>query len=161
MSQSAIADFEIRVIKRDGEPWFVLNDVCHVLGIGNPSMAARRLRDREKDDLSLADPIGREQETTIISEQGLYRLVMRSDKQEARSFQDWVVGEVLPSIRKTRGTRRCSPRRSPSPWRQQLLSHSNVNGAEECVSSMEVSSSAACVSITGAVVADAAGSQLK
>src|SRR5262249_54765892 len=85
--------FEIRVINRYGEPWFVLNDVCHVLGIGNPSMAARRLRDCEKDTLSLAEGIPGNPNVNIISEQGLYRLVLRSDKPEAVEFQDWVVGE--------------------------------------------------------------------
>ena len=94
-------DFEVRVIARSGEPWFVLNDVCRVLGIANARHAATRLRDCEKDDVALSDAIGRAQDTTVISEQGLYRLVLRSDKPQAAEFQDWVVGEVLPSIRKT------------------------------------------------------------
>jgi len=93
-------DFEVRVVARGGEPWFVLGDVCRVLGLGNPSMAARRLRDCEKGVIPIDTP-GGAQETAIISEQGLYRLVLRSDKPQAVEFQDWVVGEVLPSIRKT------------------------------------------------------------
>jgi prophage antirepressor-like protein len=97
MSQSAIADFEIRVIRRDGEPWFVLNDVCHVLGLTSPHVAARKLRESEKGWYPIPT-LGGPQETAVISEHRLYRLVMRSDKQEARSFQDWVVGEVLPSV---------------------------------------------------------------
>ena len=98
----ADSDFEIRLIDRAGEPWFVLNDVCQVLGIDNSRMAARRLRDCEKGVTQIDTPGGL-QEVAIVSEQGLYRLVMRSDKPEAREFQDWVVGEVLPSIRKTGG----------------------------------------------------------
>ncbi|WP_371734236.1 Bro-N domain-containing protein [Acidisphaera sp. S103] len=46
------------------------------------------------------DPHGRPQKTTVVSEAGMYRLVMRSDKPQAVRFQDWVVGTVLPSIRK-------------------------------------------------------------
>jgi Rha family phage regulatory protein len=70
----------VRVIVRDGEPWFVLADVCKVLEIANSGNAAARLKENEKDAIRLADTTGRMQSTSIISEAGFYRLVLRSDK---------------------------------------------------------------------------------
>jgi prophage antirepressor-like protein len=66
---------QFRVIDRNGEPWFVLTDVCRELEIGNPSDAARRLDDDERDALDIVDPIGRLQKTNIINESGLYSLI--------------------------------------------------------------------------------------
>jgi len=65
---------EVRTIMRDGEPWFVLKDVCMVLGIANHKNVAARLEDDEKDGVRMADPIGRMQDTTIINESGLYNV---------------------------------------------------------------------------------------
>lgn len=104
---NAIATFnfqsnQLRTIKgADGEPWFVLADVCAVLGIGNSSDVSRRLDDDEKDDLDFIDTIGRTQRMTAISESGLYAVILRSNKPEAKPFRRWVTGEVLPAIRKT------------------------------------------------------------
>lgn len=92
---------EFRVIDRDGEPWFVLNEVCKKLGIANPSDAARRLDFDEKSALGITDPHGRTQQTTIINESGLYSLILTSRKPEAKRFKKWITSEVLPSIRKT------------------------------------------------------------
>lgn len=94
---------QFRVIDRNGEPWFVLTDVCRELEIGNPSDAARRLDDDERDALDIADPIGRRQRTNIINESGLYSLILTSRKEAARRFKKWVTAEVLPAIRKTGG----------------------------------------------------------
>ena len=80
----------------DGEPWWVLKDVCDVLGLTNPSMIADRLDDDERAKLNL----GRQGETNIISESGLYDVIVRSDKPEAKLFRRWITHEVLPSIRK-------------------------------------------------------------
>lgn len=91
------------VIDRDGEPWFVLNEVCTKLEIANPSDAASRLDDDEKDTISITDSIGRSRKTTIINESGLYSIILRSVKPEAKRFKKWVTSEVLPSIRKTGG----------------------------------------------------------
>jgi prophage antirepressor-like protein len=103
-------DFEgttVRIIMRDGEPWFVLANVCRVLGIGNPSDAARRLDDDEKHTL---DSIEGSQINglaaglslpTIISESGLYSLVLTSRKDAAKRLKKFVTAKVLPSIRKT------------------------------------------------------------
>jgi prophage antirepressor-like protein len=96
-----------RMTDRDGEPWFVLADVCRVLGIGNPSDAARRLDDDEKDTLDNVEGIAsaRVQSLTVINESGLYSLILTSRKEGAKKFKKWVTAEVLPSIRKTGGYR--------------------------------------------------------
>lgn len=92
---------EVRTVLVDGAPWFVLADVCSVLEIGNPSMVSSRI---EADALSTAeviDSLGRKQTARTVSEAGLYDVVFMSRKPEARDFQRWVTGEVLPSIRRT------------------------------------------------------------
>lgn len=93
---------EIRVFILDGEPWFVARDVATVLGYRDSSNATRILRDREIRTHQVSTSAGL-RESKLINEQGLYRLVMRSEREEAEVFQDWVTGEVLPSIRKTGG----------------------------------------------------------
>lgn len=80
----------------NGEPWFVAKDVCDILGISNPSDALKRLDDDERSRFNL----GRQGETNIINEAGLYALTLGSRKQEAHEFKRWVTHEVLPSIRK-------------------------------------------------------------
>ena len=89
---------EVRVTQIDGEPWFVLKDVCQVLGISNHKMTAQRLDKDEVSQTDLTDSLGRQQETTIINESGLYHVILRSDKPEAKPFRKWVTSEVLPSI---------------------------------------------------------------
>lgn len=91
----------------EGEPWFVAKDVCDILGMSNPSMAVIAL---DKDEVAQIDPkdyLGSEnrsnQAVNIVSEPGLYKLIMRSRKPEAKEFQRWVTHEVLPQIRKTGG----------------------------------------------------------
>lgn len=93
-------NFKVRTVQKDGEPWFVLKDVCGVLNLGTPTRVAERLDGDEVSLTHLTDSIGRQQETTIINEPGLYNVVLRSDKPEAKPFRKWVTGEVLPSIRK-------------------------------------------------------------
>lgn len=92
-------DNQVRTVTKDGEPWFVLKDVCQILGISNSKMVAARLDDDEKG-VSLTDSLGGPQKTTIINEPGLYKVVLRSDKPEAKKFVKWITHEVLPSIRK-------------------------------------------------------------
>nr|DAK71478.1 MAG TPA: repressor domain protein [Caudoviricetes sp.] len=91
----------IRTVMRDGEPWWVLKDVCEVLGIVDHKVTARRLDVDEVCQTPLTDSMGRQQATTIISESGLYSVILRSDKPEAKPFRRWVTHEVLPAIRKT------------------------------------------------------------
>lgn len=90
----------VRTVEMDGEPWFVLKDVCQILGITDHKVAARRLEEDEVCLIPLTDSMGRKQQMTIINESGLYNIVLRSDKNEAKPFRKWVTSEVLPSIRK-------------------------------------------------------------
>lgn len=94
-------DNDVRTVEINGEPWFVLKDVCSVLGLGSAHKVADRLDEDERNQIPLTDSLGREQETTIINESGLYNVILRSDKPEAKPFRKWVTSEVLPSIRKT------------------------------------------------------------
>lgn len=94
---------EFRVIDRSGESWFVLNEICAKVGIANPADVASRLDDDEKDTIGISDSIGRTRRATIINESGLYSVILRSTKPEAKRFRKWVTSEVLPAIRKTGG----------------------------------------------------------
>ena len=91
---------EVRTLEINGEPWFVLADVCRALGLSTPSRVAERLEDDEKG-VSLTHTLGGAQNLTIINESGLYSVILRSDKPQAKPFRKWVTSEVLPSIRKT------------------------------------------------------------
>jgi prophage antirepressor-like protein len=95
----------VRTITRDGEPWFVLVDVCKVLSIANPSDVSSRLDDDEKDTLGNAEGIAgpQVQSITVISESGLYSLIMVSRKPDAKRFRKWVTSEVIPAIRRDGG----------------------------------------------------------
>lgn len=88
------------VVGEDGEPWFVAKDVADILGHRDANTAMRALNENEKGTHPVRT-LGGNQNMTVITESGLYKLVMRSDKSEARQFQTWVTSEVLPSIRKT------------------------------------------------------------
>jgi len=92
---------EIRTIEIDGEIWWVASDICKVLGLSNSREAISNLDDDEKDDVSIADTIGRKQKMNIINEPGLYRLIFKSIKPEAKKFKRWILHEVIPQIRKT------------------------------------------------------------
>ena len=92
---------EVRTLECNGEPWFVLKDVCDALGIKATKDVVKRLDDDERGLTPIEDSAGRHQETTIINESGLYSVIMRSDKPEAKKFRKWVTSEVLPAIRKT------------------------------------------------------------
>lgn len=102
---------QIRVVEQNGEPWFVAADVCRALGLGwdktnrvyAPSRLMRHLRPDEKASNQIANS---GQKKILVTESGLYRLVMRSDKAEARAFQDWVTRDVLPALRKLLNQRR-------------------------------------------------------
>lgn len=83
----------------NGEPWFVAKDVCDILGHSNVSMALDRLDDDERSKSNL----GRQGETNIVNEAGLYVLVLGSRKPEAHEFKRWVTHDVLPQIRRTGG----------------------------------------------------------
>lgn len=87
----------VRVVIKNNEPLFCLADVCRVLELSNPTIVSQRLDEDERTKLDL----GRQGSTTFINESGLYSVVVRSDKPNAKQFRKWVTSEVLPSIRKT------------------------------------------------------------
>lgn len=87
---------DVRTVLRGEETWWVLKDVCDVLELSNPSMIAERLDDDERAKYCL----GRQGDTNIISESGLYNVILLSRKPEAKKFKRWVTHEVLPTIRK-------------------------------------------------------------
>ena len=104
MSDLGIFLFEqrtpVRLLDRDGEVWFVLNDVCQALNLANPRRAAQRLDDDEKG-VTIGDTLGGQQLLSVVNEAGLYSLILTSRKAEARRFKRWVTHEVLPALRRT------------------------------------------------------------
>lgn len=95
---------DVRTVEMNGEPWFVLKDVCQVIGSDTTQLkkVADRLEPDEKGRTQITTP-GGVQETWIINESGLYSVILRSDKPTAKPFRKWVTSEVLPSIRKNGG----------------------------------------------------------
>ncbi|EAQ9965897.1 hypothetical protein NZB39_004562 [Salmonella enterica] len=92
-------DVRIQII--DGEPWFCLKDVCEILSIANPrDLMAKQLGKEGVDKIYIPTESGK-QNITFINEPNLYRVIFRSNKPEAKQFQDWVFNDVLPTIRKT------------------------------------------------------------
>ncbi|MDP5210956.1 phage antirepressor [Microbulbifer sp. 2205BS26-8] len=92
----------VRTVKREDEPYFVGKDVAEALGYKNTRDAiAKHCKCAISDGVAIRDAMGREQKVTIIPERDVYRLIMRSKLPEAEAFEEWVVGHVLPSIRKT------------------------------------------------------------
>lgn len=88
---------EVRTVTIDNETWFVAKDVCEVLDIANVTQALNRLDDDERSMFN----IGRQGETNVVNEPGLYSLISGSRKPEAKQFRRWINHEVIPSIRKT------------------------------------------------------------
>lgn len=92
-------DHDVRMIMRGEEPWWVASSVCDILGIKNTAQAVSRLDEDERGITNTYTPSGT-QETLIVNEPGLYSLILRSRKPEAKAFKRWVTHEVLPSLRK-------------------------------------------------------------
>jgi prophage antirepressor-like protein len=91
-------NFEVRTITKDGEPYFVATDVCKILNLSNTTEAIKPIADEDKSTFRISAgglPVN------IINESGLYTLILKSNKPEAKSFKKWITSEVLPSIRKT------------------------------------------------------------
>ena len=102
--QFMFEDHPVRVMKdENGEPVFVASDVCNALDVVNVGNALARLDEDEKDNIRLPDAIGRVREIAVVTEPGLYSLIMRSDKPKAKAFKRWIIHEVLPAIRKHGG----------------------------------------------------------
>lgn len=92
----------VRTMTINNEPWFVLKDVCAVLGISKYRDTATRLDEDERGSVEV-DTLGGIQQVIAINEPGLYNVILRSDKPEAKPFRKWVTAVVLPSIRKSGG----------------------------------------------------------
>ena len=88
---------QVRTVVKDGEPWFIVKDICDILELTNPTVTIESLDDDERSKYFL----GRQGEVNIVNESGLYTLVFKSRKPEAKAFRKWVTSEVLPTIRKT------------------------------------------------------------
>lgn len=114
-------DAAVRTVLIDGEPWFVLVDLCAVLGISEVSIVRRRLDDALCQTHPIADKLGRRQTATIVNEPGMYEVVIRSDKPEAVKFRRWITSEVLPAIRKTGGYSTAAA--TPALTGPELLAH--------------------------------------
>jgi len=89
---------QVRVVMRDGEPWFIAADICRALDVDNNRQAVSRLDEDEKGVI-LNDTNRGKRSMAVISEPGLYALVLGSRKPEAQSFRRWITHEVLPAIR--------------------------------------------------------------
>jgi anti-repressor protein len=89
----------VRIIGSFQEPWFVAKDVCSILGLENVTNSVKPLPEKWRSLKVLSTPSGN-QNTNIINEAGLYRLIMRSNKSIAQKFQEWVCEDVLPSLRR-------------------------------------------------------------
>lgn len=90
---------EVRTVLQDGEPWFMVADVCKALEIGNPTDVMRRL-DADERTLVSIEGASNGLPVNAMNEPGLYTLVLSSRKPEAKAFQRWITHEVIPSIRK-------------------------------------------------------------
>lgn len=92
----------VRTVTDDqGEPWFVLKDVCDVLEMTSPHKVAARLNSQDRNSIPVLANDGKRYQTTIVNESGLYDVILDSRKPQAREFRRWVTAEVIPSIRKT------------------------------------------------------------
>jgi prophage antirepressor-like protein len=123
-------DMPFRVLLRDGQPWFVLSDVCHVLDIANSRDAADRLDEDEKG-VATTDTPGGPQSKTIVNESGLYSLILTSRKEGAKRFRKWVTAEVLPQIRRTGEYRPALPAEPDGEWR---FKDQNIEDLKACIS---------------------------
>ena len=89
----------VRTVLLNNEPWFCIKDIYDILGLTNPTVVAKRLDEDEKAKFDLGLKNG--ELTNFTNESGLYTLILRSDKPEAKPFRKWITSEVIPAIRKT------------------------------------------------------------
>ena len=120
---------EIRTVTMDGEPMFCLIDVCKALEIKNATVTAQRL---DEDELAKLDLGSRAGNTNFITESGLYAVILRSDKPNAKKFRKWVTSEVLPQIRKN-GTYQ----KPMTPQEMMRVQLGMIDGHEERITHLE------------------------
>ncbi|MGX0975209.1 prophage antirepressor-like protein [Roseovarius sp. MBR-51] len=102
MSTFNFRGFDLRCVEIDGQPWFAAKDICNAVLLPNVSMALMNINPIDVQDYRLRETKGG-RPNKMVSESGLYKIIMRSDKAEAKAFQDWVTRDVLPAIRKDGG----------------------------------------------------------
>src|SRR5699024_8462398 len=90
----------LMIVENDGEPKFLLKDVCNILELSNPRQVKTRLEDDVISNYPIQDSLGRTQQATFVNEDGLYDVILDSRKPEAKRFRKWITSEVIPSIRK-------------------------------------------------------------
>jgi prophage antirepressor-like protein len=122
--------FELRTLGTWDAPLFVAGDVCSVLELGNVSMACAGLDEDEKG-ITIVDTLGGKQDLLCITESGLYSLVLRSRKVQAKAFKKWITSEVMPSIRKTGGYQ------APAPTLPSLPSMADVAAVQNSIAAFE------------------------
>lgn len=110
------------VAGEDGEPWFVAKDVCEALALSNTGQAIAGLDEDEKGSIIINDGTPGNPSKAIVSEPGLYSLVMKSRKPEAKAFKRWVTHDVLPAIRRNGGYMAARP----GETREQLLARALI-----------------------------------
>jgi prophage antirepressor-like protein len=94
-------DTQIRALNIEGEPWFIAGDICEALGLTNVGQALGSLDEDEKSSIIISDGTPGNPNRAIISESGLYSLILRSRKPEAKAFKRWITRDVIPTIRRT------------------------------------------------------------
>jgi prophage antirepressor-like protein len=95
----SVTSQEVQTLYFENEPWFVAADVCNILGLSNPTRALSNLDEDQKLNLPIVRA-GQTREVNMVNESGVYQLIFKSRKPEAKAFRKWVTGEVLPAIRK-------------------------------------------------------------
>ena len=101
-TNGSFAGVHVRHVIIDGEPWFVLADVVAALGLARAASAVvDRLDDGVRQTYPIRDRLGRKQRATVVSEAGVYEVVIRSDAPSARDFRRWLTTQVIPSIQRT------------------------------------------------------------
>lgn len=128
------AGHPMRVVDRAGEPWFVAADLCNALDLANTSQSVKGLGEDEQGISSVYTPSGN-QDMLTVSESGMYVLIFKSRKPEAKTFRRWVTQEVLPAIRKT--GRYEAP--NQDSWREnhQIFMEGFRQGKENALSTLE------------------------
>ena len=104
MSELTVFNFnekEVRTVIVNNEPYFVFSDLCKVLEYTNPSKSIELINEDDLTKRDIIDKLGRKQGVNVVNESGLYTLIIRSNKPNAKEFQRWITKDVLPSIRKT------------------------------------------------------------
>lgn len=136
----AYGEQQVRTVFIEDEPWWVLADVCKVLELTTPSRVAERLDEDEKMTLNLAQchsgQRGGAQRLIAVNESGLYAVILRSDKPEAKAFKRWVTHDVLPSIRQT-GTYAQPPVPVATPVVPELPADARLKRAELLIRAAE------------------------